>query len=206
MHNQSVLANVGAVILAGGLARRMGGQDKGLVTLAGKPMVAYVLQALQPLVSQCVINANRNTEAYAALAPESVSVIADSRGGHLGPLAGLSSAIAHLQNDYIFMCPCDSPFLQAQLVRDLVLQCQQQDADIAAPHDGDRLQPVFCVVNRRVSASLNRFLDSGKRKIDRWFAEHHLIEVQARDYTASFRNINTEAELAVAEQDLLLTS
>ena len=206
MHKTSVLANVGAVILSGGLARRMGGQDKGLVTLAGKPMAAYALQTLLPLVSQCVINANRNTEAYAELAPESVSVIADSRGGHLGPLAGLSAAIAKLSTDYIFMCPCDSPFLQAQLVRELVLHCQQQDADIAAPHDGERLQPVFCVVNRRVSVSLDAFLDSGERKIDRWFAEHQLIEVAARDYADSFRNINTEAELAAAEQDLLLTS
>ena len=203
MVDKGAHTNVGAVILAGGLARRMGGQDKGLVMLAGRPMAAYALETVLPLVAQCVINANRNTEAYAALAPESVSVIADSRGGHLGPLAGLSAAIATLPTDYVFMCPCDSPFLQAQLVRDLVVQCQQHDADIAAPHDGERLQPVFCVVNRRVSTSLNAFLDSGERKIDRWFGEHHLIEVQARAYADSFRNINTESELAAADQDLL---
>ncbi len=200
----SVLARVGAVILAGGLARRMGGQDKGLVTLGGKPMAAYALQTLLPVVAQCVINANRNAEAYAALAPENVSVIADSRNGHLGPLAGLSSAIAHLESDYVFMCPCDSPFLQAQLVRELFEQCHRHDADIAAAHDGERLQPVFCVVNRRVSTSLDAFLDSGERKIDRWFGEHHLIEVPASQYADSFRNINTEAELAIAEQDLVL--
>lgn len=199
-----VLASVGAVILAGGLARRMGGQDKGLATLGGKPMVAYALKTLLPVVAQCVINANRNAEAYAALAPDNVSVIGDSRHGHLGPLAGLSAAIAHLESDYVFMCPCDSPFLQAQLVRDLVEQCQQHDADIAAAHDGERLQPVFCVVNRRVSTSLDAFLDSGERKIDRWFGEHHLIEVPASRYADSFRNINTEAELAIAEQDLVL--
>ena len=202
-HNDTdMMANVGAVVLAGGLARRMGGLDKGLVCLGGKPMATYALQTLLPLVAQCVINANRNAEAYAALAPDGVGVIADSRDGHLGPLAGLSSAIAHLQTDYVFMCPCDSPFLQAQLVRDLVQQCQQHDADIAAAHDGERLQPVFCVVHRRISQSLDAFLDIGERKIDRWFAEHRLVEVAASQFAESFRNINDESELAIAEQDI----
>jgi len=61
------MESVGAVILAGGLARRMGGIDKGLVNLAHRPMAAWVLDALAPAVDAIVINANRSTEAYASL-------------------------------------------------------------------------------------------------------------------------------------------
>lgn len=195
--------DVGAVLLAGGLARRMGGQDKGLVVLAGKPMASYALQTLLPLVQHCVINANRNINDYASMAPEGVDVIADTRDGHLGPLAGLSMALEHLQTSYVLMCPCDSPFVQSALVSALISQCLAEDADIAVAHDGERLQPVFCVVNRRVKMSLDAFLDSGERKIDRWFGMHRLVEVDARQYAASFRNINTLDELKEAESDIL---
>jgi len=194
---------VGAVLLAGGLARRMNGEDKGLVLLAGQAMAAYALDTLLPLVSQCVINANRNTAAYEQLRPGRVPVIADSRAGHLGPLAGLSAALAYLDTDYVVMCPCDSPFIQAALLTDLISEGITHDADIAVAHDGERLQPVFCMVNRRVQASLDAFLDEGERKIDRWFQRHSVVEVDASKYTRSFRNINTEEERKSAEQEML---
>ena len=198
--------NVGAVILAGGQARRMGGVDKGLVQLAGRPMASYAAQTLLPLVSQLVINANRHAADYASMLPDSVSaidVIADSRSGYLGPLAGLSAALSHLPSQYVLMCPCDSPFLQQQLMIELIEGCQQADTDIAVAHDGKRLQPVFCAVNRRVEKSLNAFLDSGERKIDRWFLQHATAQIDAQHYLQSFRNINSFDELALAEEELL---
>ena len=197
-------ANVGAVVLAGGMARRMGGVDKGLVSLAGRPMAAYAVQTLLPVVSQLVINANRHAADYASMVSElDIQVIADDRTGYLGPLAGLSVALEHLPTRYVVMCPCDSPFLQQQLIIELINGCQQADADIAVAHDGQRLQPVFCVVHRRIQESLNAFLDSGERKIDRWFTQHATVEVDAQHFAQSFRNINTEEELAHAEKELL---
>lgn len=201
--NQTRHESVGAVLLAGGLARRMQGQDKGLMLLNGKPMASYALSVLLDRASQCVINANRNQDAYAKLCNSLVPVISDTRSGHLGPLAGLSAGIEHLQTSYVLMCPCDSPFLQAGLVDALVQQCQVNDADIAVAHDGERLQPVFSIVNIRVKDSLDAFLDSGERKIDRWFLAHKLIEVDARNFSDSFRNINTGEELQAAEQEML---
>ncbi len=196
-YNSIAGATVGAVILAGGLARRMGGIDKGLVMLAGKPMVQHTLATLMPRLNSIIINANRNFDTYAKLG---VPVVADSYAGHLGPLAGLSAAIVALPTDYIFMCPCDSPFLQLALFDALLNGCMENDADIAVPHDGERLQPVFCVVHRRVLSSLNQFLESGERKIDRWFESHTLHQVPAAAFTESFRNINTEDERLMAEQ------
>lgn len=192
--------STGAVILAGGLARRMGGQDKGLVTLAGQPMVAHVLRTVQPLVDRCVVNANRNLDDYGRF---DVPVITDRLEGHLGPLAGLSAGIESLDTDHVFMCPCDSPFLQAGLYQALLQACIEQDADLAVPHDGERLQPVFLVVQRRVKASLDAFLAAGERKIDRWFDELQIVEVAAAGFAPSFRNINTEEERLRAEGELL---
>lgn len=192
--------STGAVILAGGLARRMGGQDKGLVPLAGAPMVSYSLKTVLPLVDRCVINANRHLDTYEQFG---VPVITDQLEGHLGPLAGLSAGIDALDTDYIFMCPCDSPFLQADLFEALLQGCIEADADLSVPHDGQRLQPIFVVVHRRVKASLDAFLSAGHRKIDRWFDELKVLEVPAESFVESFRNINTEEERSAAEQDLL---
>lgn len=191
--------STGAVILAGGLARRMGGQDKGLITLAAQPMVAHVLQTVQPLVDHCVINANRNLDAYAEFG---VPVIRDQLEGHLGPLAGLSAGMDALKTDHVFMCPCDSPFLQSGLCRALLQACIDEDADLAVAHDGERLQPVFLVVKQRVKASLDAFLAAGERKIDRWFDELQITQVPASGFTESFRNINTEEERLRAENEL----
>ncbi|MFK7890562.1 MAG: molybdenum cofactor guanylyltransferase MobA [Granulosicoccus sp.] len=205
----------GAVVLAGGLARRMNGQDKGLVSLSGKPMVLYALECVLPLVDKCVINANRNRDTYerfgasalsmmftTLLLPPEIDVVPDQMPGHLGPLAGLSAGIEALDTDYVFMCPCDSPFLQSSLVEALLKQCVHEDADIAVPFDGERLQPVFCVVNRRVKSSLDAFLLSGERKIDSWFATHDVQRVDAVEFIDCFANINTEQERLQAEQAL----
>jgi len=200
--DKALYPDVGAVLLAGGLARRMGGQDKGLVSLAGKPMASYALDVLVSVVGQCVINANRNTEAYAAIAPQGVSVIADSRQGHLGPLAGLSVAMEHLQTERLLMCPCDGPFIEPGLITGMIEQSIKHDADIVAASDGKRLQPVFCLAHRRVKPQLDAFLDSGERKIDLWFPQHHFVEFDAQPYAASFRNINTPEELAAAQEQL----
>lgn len=209
------LGSVGAVVLAGGLSRRMSGQDKGLMLLARQPMVHYALKALLPVVDRCVINANRNSSDYERVAAatvamlynqqprlKTVDVIPDTQTGHLGPLAGLSAGIEALPTEYVFMCPCDSPFLQPQLVVDLLTCCCANDADIAVAHDGDRLQPVFCLVNRRVKSSLDAFLADGNRKIDQWFEHHSCNHLPAVNYAPSFLNINTQDDLAEAEQAL----
>jgi molybdopterin-guanine dinucleotide biosynthesis protein A len=197
---QNCDAKVGAVILAGGLARRMGGVDKGLVEVAGKPMVKYALDILTPLVHSVVINANRSVEEYKQFG---VPVVLDTLSGHQGPLAGLSAGINALQCDYVVMCPCDSPFLQSELIQALMEGCIDNDADIAVPHDGERLQPVFCVVQRRVEASLNAFLDAGERKIDRWFSNHTVHTLDAKAYAQSFLNVNTEEERLSSESAVM---
>jgi len=202
-------AAVDAVILAGGLARRMGGCDKGLVELAGMPMVQWVLQRVTPQVERVTINANRNIERYEALG---APVLPDSRRGHIGPLAGLATALDHFRDDddyeensankRVFMCPCDSPFLPHDMVSRMSASMNEANASIAVATDGQRQQPVFLLVNSGCRASLMEFLDSGERKIDRWFANERVCDVEFADHHMAFRNINTEEELRLVEAEL----
>jgi len=191
---------LGAVVLCGGKARRMGGVDKGLVQLGGKPMVQWVLDTVRTQVHTVVLNANRNQAQYGEL---NVEVIADEHTGFVGPLAGLSAAMHALDTDFVFMCPCDSPFVQSWLVDVLGLAALRHGHDIAVANDGDRMQPVFCIAKRSVLPSLDAYLLSGERKIDRWYAECKTVEVDCNAFADSFRNINTDEERLQAEQELL---
>jgi len=191
---------LGAVVLAGGLARRMGGQDKGLVDVGNRPMASWAVEAVRPQVHHIVINANRNHDAYKAMGCE---VVADRHDGHIGPLAGLSAAIHHLDTDYVFMCPCDSPFIDSGLVALLGHACIAEGTDIAVAHDGTRLQPVFCMVHKCCLPSLDAYLESGERKIDRWYASQKMAEVNCDKFADSFRNINTEDERMAATKEVL---
>ncbi len=189
-------------MLAGGLARRMGGQDKGLVCINNKPMASWVVDALVASVHSLVINANRNLDRYQLLG---VPVVADTLSGHLGPLAGLSAALGSMNTDYVFMCPCDSPFITPNLLDHMGYALLDANSDIAVAHDGLRMQPVFAVVSRRCTQSLNEFLESGERKIDRWYGSQNMIEVPSAEFAACFQNINTEPERLSAERALMDT-
>lgn len=193
---------VGGVVLAGGLARRMDGRDKGLLVLADKPLVQWVLEQVSPQVDDVIINANRNFDAYSAFGPP---VHADIRTGHLGPLAGLATGLSTLDHEAVFMCPCDSPFLPPTMVARLTEALLDTDSAIAVASDGSRMQPVFCLVRRSLSSSLERFLDSGERKIDRWFAAEKTVSVSFADTPDAFRNINTEEE-RISVEDMLAAS
>ena len=187
------------VILAGGEARRMGGGDKGLVALCGKPLVEHALAVLSPQVDRITINANRNRERYAAYGHP---VIADSRQGFQGPLAGMLSCLEAAQTEFMVSVPCDSPLLPDDLVARLFRQLSEEEADISVAHNGDRMQPVFTLMPTSLASSMQAFLDGGGRKIDRWFEQHKLAVTDFSDKPECFRNINNPAELAQMEAQL----
>lgn len=197
--NRSPGESVTAVVLAGGRATRMGGQDKGLTELAGRPMVAWVLEALRPQVAKILVNANRNLDAYAAFGCE---VVADLEQGFLGPLAGLATGMAHAGTEYVVTAPCDSPLVAPDLVARLYSACVEDAAHIAVAHDGDRLQPVFALARRDLATDLSGWLASGERKIDRWFARHRTVQVDFSDQPETFANVNDPDERAALEARL----
>jgi molybdenum cofactor guanylyltransferase len=186
------MTEVTGVLLAGGQGSRMGGVAKGLQPFRGKPMAAHAIERLAPQVDELLINANRNADEYARFGHR---VIADEIEGFAGPLAGFERGLAHAAGQFVVTVPCDSPFLPHDLVLRLRAALDSAGAQLAVAKTGDQAHPVFCLMRRDVHASLQAFLSSGQRKIDRWYSQLAVVEVPFDDEAEAFLNINTREEL-----------
>jgi molybdenum cofactor guanylyltransferase len=188
---------VTGLILAGGQGRRMGGVDKGLQPLRGRPMVAWVLERLAPQVTEAIVNANQNQAEYARLG---CRVVGDEIGGFAGPLAGLQAGLKANVHPFLVTVPCDSPFLPLDLVARLHAALIANHADLAVAKTGDQPHPVFSLVRESLAGHLTQFLEGGGRKIDAWYAALKVVEVPFDDEAEAFSNINTPEELAEHER------
>jgi len=121
------------LVLAGGQGRRMGGVDKGLQPLRGRPLMQHVIDRLRPQVDSVLINANQNLERYAEFG---CPVVPDRVGGFAGPLAGLDAGLHATDAPMIVTVPCDSPFLPHDLVARLATARGALDADVAVARGG----------------------------------------------------------------------
>ena len=181
---------VSGIVLAGGKGSRMGGVDKGLQLLRGKPMAQWAIERLAPQVDEILLNANQNLAAYAAFGHR---VVPDAVGGFAGPLAGLHAGLQAAGHALAVTVPCDSPFLPTDLVARLAGALGGHD--LAVARTGDQPHPVFALMRRDLVDHLGRYLDSGGRKIDTWYAALAVVEVAFDDESEAFRNINTLEEL-----------
>ena len=184
-------SDITAVILAGGRGRRMGGQDKGLLELNGKLLIDHMLTILRPQVGQVLINANRNQDRYRALGHP---VIEDGHRGFQGPLAGFAAALGASATPYVLLLPCDAPRLPDDYATRMVAALLEGTSDIAIAHDGTRLQPVHALISCALTYDLNRFLDQGERKIDRWYAQQRTTLANFSHCPEAFCNLNTPEE------------
>ncbi len=186
------MREITGLVLAGGQGRRMGGVDKGLTLLRGRPMIAWVLERLAPQVGALLINANQNLEQYRALG---YSVVTDEIGGFAGPLAGLQAGMRAARTPFVLTCPCDSPFIPTDLAARLFAALGPQDTDLAVVKTGNWHQPVFALVRTALMPNLTAFLEKGGRKIDAWYTTLKFAEVCFDDEEEAFSNINTLDEL-----------
>jgi molybdopterin-guanine dinucleotide biosynthesis protein A len=186
------------LILAGGRGSRMGETDKGLQLFRGKAMVEHVLERFAPQVDETIINANRNLSTYAAYRHR---VVPDGIEGFAGPLAGLHVGMQAASSPLIATAPCDSPFLPLNLIARLYDALLAEDADLAVAKTFDQAHPVFCLTKTDLEPHLREFLQSGQRKIDKWYASLNVVEVQFDDNVDAFANINTVNELRQLEPD-----
>ncbi|MCL1067305.1 molybdenum cofactor guanylyltransferase [Shewanella olleyana] len=187
---------IDAVILAGGMARRMGGIDKGLVELSGKPMIAHTIDRVKPQVDSIMINANRSQAEYAAFG---YPVISDLESGYLGPLAGMVTAMGQTQADLLLVVPCDSPMLPTDLCERMYASLKEADADIVVASDGEHHQPVVLLLKPHLKASMQAFLDAGDRKIFLWYEQHKYVVTSFADQPNAFVNVNTLEQKLVIE-------
>jgi molybdopterin-guanine dinucleotide biosynthesis protein A len=187
---------VTGVILAGGLARRMNHQDKGLIRYKGRPMVLYAVDALAGIAARTFINANRNLEQYRQFG---LPVITDLTGSFDGPLAGILSAMRHSDSNVLLVMPCDSPLIKTEHLQKLMSSLEERNADAAVAFDGERLHPVFLAVRRSLMGSLRDYLAGGQRKIGHWLEQLNTVRVDFSGTPEIFININTLTELSELE-------
>ena len=193
MDNQT---KVTGVILAGGLARRMNNQDKGLVKYKGRPMVSYAIAALGAVADQTLINANRNREQYEKFG---LPVVADQTDSFDGPLAGVLTAMIHTEADVLIVMPCDSPLIKAEHLQKLLATRAENDADVAVAFAGERLHPVFLAIKTSLKTSLQDYLASGQRRIDCWLEQQKMVKADFSNEPEIFININTLTQLSELE-------
>jgi molybdopterin-guanine dinucleotide biosynthesis protein A len=188
--------DITADILAGGKARRMGGEDKGLIELHGRALLDYIIVGVRPQVGHILINANRNRDLYESFG---YPVVADIMGEYFGPLAGMASGMQASSTPYILTLPCDSPYVPDSLAERLYRALVAADAEISVAHDGERLQPVFALLHCELLSGLLEYLEDGGRKIDTWYARQRLAYADFSDLPETFLNLNTPEDLPVID-------
>ncbi len=187
---------VTGVILAGGQGRRMGGADKGLQLLDGRPLAQWVLDRLAPQVASVLISANRNLPRYAGFG---CAVLTDRIPDSAGLLTGLHAALARSATPLLQTVPCDSPFLPDDQVARLHAELAGQGAQLAVARSGGRVHRAFCLLRCDLAPRLDAFLASGERKVGLWHASLDTVEVDFDDAAAAFANLNTMDDLAALQ-------
>lgn len=194
---------IAGVLLAGGQSRRMGGGDKCLLPLAGRTVLARVLERLRPQVGQLVLNANGDPSRFSDYG---LDVIPDVIGGFAGPLAGVLTGMEWARQHaahctHIVTAPTDAPFMPRDLVARLYAPIADGRADLTCARSGGRDHPVVGVWPVALAEDLRRaMVEEDIRKVDRWTARHRLIAVEFdAEPVDPFFNMNRPDDMADAE-------
>ncbi len=192
------------VLLAGGLARRMGGGDKSMRTIGGRTILERVIARLAPQCDGLILNANGEP---ARFSPFGLPVVADTVEGFAGPLAGILTALdwtaAHRPDaEWVLSAATDCPFLPRDLVAQLQRARVAQDAQLAVAASGDQVHPVIGLWNVALRNELRHALMAEDiRKIDRWTTRYKLATVSwPAEPLDPFFNANTIEDIAEAER------
>lgn len=192
------------IILAGGLARRMGGGDKALLALAGRPLLAHVIDRLAPQVAEIAINANGDPARFASFG---LPVIADTVPGFAGPLAGVLAGMrwaAARGHSHVVSAAADTPFFPPDLAARLATAKGDQPIAMAATNDPERglsEHPTFALWPVDLADDLEYALTQGNmRKVIVWTSRHGCARAVFRDQDMPFFNVNTPEDLEEAER------
>lgn len=187
------------VILAGGLATRMGGGDKCLLPLGGAPILRHVMDRLAPQVDGMILNANGDATRFADYA---LQIVPDSIAGFAGPLSGVLAGLDHAASTghtHIVTAAADTPFFPCDLVPQLLHAAENTGLALAASPSGR--QPTFGLWPVSLRDDLRTALNDGLRKVVMWTQKHDAGMAEFPD-DAAFFNVNTPQDLQTAEQML----
>ncbi|MFO1372073.1 MAG: molybdenum cofactor guanylyltransferase MobA [Candidatus Competibacteraceae bacterium] len=197
----ALMERITGVILAGGRAERMGGRDKGLLPLAGEPLIVHSVRRLRPQVAELLISANRNLAIYQRFGCR--VVCDDVHYPFRGPLAGMLAAMQTATTPYLLTAPCDSPLLPPDYAQRMLAGLEQAQATVSVAYDAGHWQPVFALLPVGLYDDLAAYLSGGEGNVGRWLQRHRPAPVEFLDWPALFRNVNTPEELAALEADRL---
>jgi molybdopterin-guanine dinucleotide biosynthesis protein A len=190
------IVRIFGVILAGGEGRRMGGRDKALLLLAGRPLIAHVLERLGPQVEGVLISANGDPS---RLAPFGCEVVPDA--APQGPLSGVLAALVRARElgaTHLVSTPVDTPFLPGDLTPRLLQAAETSPEGLALARTEDGDQPATAIWPVGIAPALAAYLATGEAKITRFTAAHRTAHADFADARA-FTNLNTADDLARAE-------
>jgi molybdenum cofactor guanylyltransferase len=193
-----------AVLLAGGLARRMGGGDKPMRRIGGRTILERVIARLKPQCGELILNANGDPARFAEFG---LPVIADNVENFPGPLAGILAALDWTaanrpEVSFILSAAADCPFLPRDLVERLTRARAEQDAQLAVASSGGQSHPVIGLWSIALRDELRHALVAEDvRKIDRWTARYRLATVNWPTTPLDpFFNANTMDDIAEADR------
>lgn len=181
-------SEITAIILAGGLGRRMSYKNKGLAHYRGVPLIEHVIARVQPQVQTLLISCNDDIDRYRALG---FTAFKDQLDDFQGPLAGVSAGLPYVNTPLVLICPCDTPQLPIELVNQLHTVLVDHAADIAYPLTGERKHFLPALINASLATSLSDYLSTGERSVKGWFAQHTCVEVPFDKGDKAFLNINS---------------
>lgn len=196
---------VTGVLLAGGLGRRMGGGDKPLRSLGGRPILNLVVERARPQVDALVLNANGDADRFSVYG---LPVAADVIDGYAGPLAGILTGMEWSRNQvpdakWMVSFATDAPFFPRDMAVRLIGETERTGAEMACARSNDRTHPVFALWPTRLAGELRRaMMAEDMRKIDRWTERYSTVHVDFDPAEAGidpFFNINRPDDLAEAE-------
>lgn len=196
------------VLLAGGLARRMGGGDKPLQTVGGRTILDRVIARMRPQCASLILNANGDPERFAFT---KLPVVADDVPGFAGPLAGILAALDWAAAnapalEWVVSVAADSPFLPRDLVQRLHAERNRDRTPLACAESGGQTHPVIGLWPVALRGDLRHALViEDLHKIDRWTARHGVATVSwPATPVDPFFNANTPDDIAEAERLLTL--
>lgn len=183
--------NITAVVLAGGMGRRVEEQDKGLLTFKDKRMVEHVLDILSTQTNNIIIVANRNIDTYESFG---YPVISDRVKGYLGPLAGIDAAFSATGTPYLACVPCDSPLIPNDLLERMINAATGSNPLVIAS-DGERLHPVINLVSRLLWLDIEQRLIQRQLKLMNWIEAAGYDLADFSETPDVLKNINTLEQL-----------
>ncbi len=189
--NTIPLTEIALLILAGGKGSRMGGRDKGLMNIAGKPAIEHLLERFAPHPGPIMISANRNLERYTGYG---YPVLEDSTNDFPGPLAGILSGLVAAPGQYLLTLPVDAPLIQIDYPARMATALAESGCKAGVASLDQRIEPVFCLLDKTLAPTLQDYLARNQRSVNGWLTQVGAVPVDFSDSPQQFINLNIEQD------------